>query len=153
MKKVRLADIAKEAQVGTATVERVLNARGNVSSVKIEKVIQAARRLGYRQPFRESYHGVLRIEVIMVRRDTTFYHRLANAFQRISESLDPCISVHRTFADEADPRSVARCIANPGFGEHPAETILWAGARTIAARLSGHQARNLDRLCPDRHCC
>jgi LacI family transcriptional regulator len=115
MKKVRLADIAKEAQVGTATVERVLNARGNVSSVKIEKVIQAARRLGYRQPFRESYHGVLRIEVIMVRRDTTFYHRLANAFQRISESLDPCISVHRTFADEADPRSVARCIANPGF--------------------------------------
>lgn len=115
MKKIRLADIANEAQVGTATVERVLNARGNVSPETIDKVIQAARRLGYKQPLPERYHGILRIEVIMVRRETPFFHRLASAFQRISESLDPCIQVHRTFADENDPLSVARRIANPGF--------------------------------------
>jgi LacI family transcriptional regulator len=115
MKKVRLADIATEAHVGTATVERVLNERGSVSPATIEKVIQAARRLSYRQPLPERYHGVLRIEVIMVRRDTAFFHRLAKAFQRISESLDPCIRVHCTFADENDPMSVARRIANPGF--------------------------------------
>jgi LacI family transcriptional regulator len=115
MKKVRLADIAREAQVGSATVERVLNARGNVSPATSDRVIQAARRLGYKNPLPERYHGVLRIEVIMVRRETPFFARLATAFQRISESLDPCIRVHRTFADENDPISVARRIANPGF--------------------------------------
>ena len=115
MKKVRLADIAREAQVGSATVERVLNARGNVSQATIDRVIQAARRLGYKQPLPERYHGVLRIEVIMVRRETPFFARLTAAFQRISESLDPCIQVHRTFVDENDPMSVARRIAHPGF--------------------------------------
>ena len=115
MKKVRLADIAREAEVGTATVERVLNARGNVSPKTIDKVIQAARRLGYRQPLPERYRGVLRIEVIMMRRDTPFFQRLASAFERISESLDPCILLHRTFADESDPLSVGRRIASPGF--------------------------------------
>jgi LacI family transcriptional regulator len=115
MKKVRLADIAREAQVGTATVERVLNARGNVSPAAIDKVIQAARRLGYKNPLPERYRGVLRIEVIMVRRETPFFFRLASAFHRISESLDPCIQVHRTFVDENDPVSIARRIANPGF--------------------------------------
>jgi len=35
MKKVRFADIAREAHVGTATVERVLNVRGNVSPVTV----------------------------------------------------------------------------------------------------------------------
>jgi LacI family transcriptional regulator len=115
MKKVRLADIAREAQVGSATVERVLNARGNVSPATTDRVIQAARRLGYKQPLPERYHGILRIEVIMVRRETPFFARLAAAFQRISESLDPCIQLHRTFADENDPISVARRIASPGF--------------------------------------
>jgi LacI family transcriptional regulator len=115
MKKIRLADIANEAQVGTATVERVLNARGNVLPETIDKVIQAARRLGYKQPLPERYHGILRIEAIMVRRETPFFHRLASAFQRISETLDPCIQLHRTFADENDPMSVAHRIANPGF--------------------------------------
>lgn len=115
MKKVRLADIAEEAEVGTATVERVLNARGNVSPATVEKVVRAARRLGYRQPLPDRYHGVLRIEVMMVRRETPFFLRLAKAFSRIAESLDPCIKVHRTFVDENDPISVARRIANPGF--------------------------------------
>jgi LacI family transcriptional regulator len=115
MKKIRLADIAREARVGTATVERVLNARGNVSPPTVDKVIQAARRLGYKPPLPERYHGVLRIEVMMVRQDTPFFNRLANAFRRISESFDPCIQVHRTFAEEHNPLSVARRIANPGF--------------------------------------
>lgn len=115
MKKVTLADIAREAQVGTATAKRVLNARGNVSPATIDKVIRAARRLGYKSPLPERHRGVLRIEVIMVQRGAPFFFRLASAFQRISESLDPCIQLHRTFVDENDPIGVARRIANPGF--------------------------------------
>ncbi len=54
MKTARLADIAREAQLGTATVERVLNARGNVRPETVEKVLLAARKLGYDQGCRSA---------------------------------------------------------------------------------------------------
>jgi LacI family transcriptional regulator len=115
MEKVRLADIAREAKVGTATVERVLNSRGNVRAQTVERVLLAARKLGYDRRLPDRYHGFIRIEVIMVRPDTPFFSRLNHAFARIAASLGPSILIHRTFLDEKDPLSVARHIANPGF--------------------------------------
>lgn len=115
MKKVKLADIAREARVGTATVERVLNSRGNVSPELVERVVVAARKLGYDRRLPERYHGIIRIEVIMMRPDTPFFARLNKAFARVAASLDSSIVIHRTFLDELDPRSVARHIASPGF--------------------------------------
>jgi len=115
MKKVRLADIARAAKVGTATAERVLNARGGVAPRTAERVVMAARRLGYDRPLPEAHRGVIRIEVMMVRPDTPFFTRLNQAFTRIAASLDPSILIHRTFLDERDPHAVARHIANPGF--------------------------------------
>jgi LacI family transcriptional regulator len=115
MKKVKLTDIAREARVGTATVERVLNSRGHVSPEMAERVVVAARKLGYDRRLPERYHGVIRIEVIMMRPDTPFFARLNNAFARIAATLDSSIMIHRTFLDELDPLSVARHIASPGF--------------------------------------
>jgi len=115
MKKATLADIAREAGVGTATVERVLNSRGNVTPATIEKVVQAMRQLGSTRALPQKYSGVLRVEVLMVRRETPFFTRLNEAFIRISESLDPSILLHRTFVDENAPASVAQRIAEPGF--------------------------------------
>jgi LacI family transcriptional regulator len=115
MKKVRLADIAREAKVGTATVERVLNARGNVRPETAERVVLAARRLGYDRLLPARYRGIIRIEVIMVRPDTPFFSRLNQAFARIAATLDSSILIHRTFVDESDPVAVARHIADPGF--------------------------------------
>lgn len=115
MKKATLADIAREAGVGTATVERVLNSRGNVTPATIEKVVQAMRLLGSTRALPQKYSGVLRVEVLMVRRETPFFTRLNEAFIRISESLDPSILLHRTFVDESAPASVAQRIAEPGF--------------------------------------
>lgn len=115
MKTARLADIAREARLGTATVERVLNARGNVRPETVEKVLLAARKLGYDRRLPERYRGTIRIEVIMVRPDTPFFVRLNQAFARIAATLDASILIHRTFLDEADPVAVARHIANPGF--------------------------------------
>jgi hypothetical protein len=43
----RFQDIAEEAGVGTATVERVLNGQANVLPQTAQRVIVAARRLGY----------------------------------------------------------------------------------------------------------
>lgn len=112
MAKIRLADIAKAAEVGTATVERVLNSRGNVKPETAAKVVLAARSLGYDRRLPEAYHGIIRIEVLMVRPDTPFFARLNQAFARIAATLDSSIVVHRTFLDELDPVGVARHIAD-----------------------------------------
>ncbi|XKM39650.1 LacI family DNA-binding transcriptional regulator [Rhizobium ruizarguesonis] len=111
--KVTLKDVASQAGVGTATVERVLNGRGGVRPETVEKVFLAARRLEYRQSLPFAHRGLIRIEVILVRPETSFYSRLNRAFERIAASLDDSIVVHRTFVRENEPAQFARYIANP----------------------------------------
>lgn len=118
MKKTRLADIAREASVGLATVERVLNERGNVSPKTAEKVVLAAKRLGYQRLIPNLYRGSIRIEVVMVRPETPFFARLNRAFERISASLDNSITVNRTFVEESDPKKFAAHILNPNIRRH-----------------------------------
>lgn len=115
MKKTRLSDIAKEAGVGLATVERVLNERGNVRPKTAEKVVIAAKRLGYQRLIPDLYRGSIRIEVVMVRPETPFFSRLNRAFERISASLDNSITVNRTFVKESDPKKFAAHILNPNI--------------------------------------
>lgn len=112
--KTTILDIAKSAGVGTATVERVLNGRGGVRPETVEKVLLAARKLHYRKTPPERHRGLLRIEVILVRPETTFFARLSHSFERIAASLDPSVSIHRTFVDEADPKAIAERILKPG---------------------------------------
>ncbi|ARC39001.1 LacI family DNA-binding transcriptional regulator (plasmid) [Paracoccus yeei] len=107
MARPTFGDIARKAGVGTATVERVLNGRGGVRPETMEKVVLAARALGYARILPEAHRGLMRIEVLMVRPETTFYRRLSRAFERIAATLDPLIVVHRSFAPEMNPREVA----------------------------------------------
>ncbi|MEY9325480.1 LacI family DNA-binding transcriptional regulator [Sinorhizobium fredii] len=113
MTKVTLKDVAREAGVGTATVERVLNDRGGARPETVEKVFLAARKLNYRHGLPQAHRGLIRIEVILVRPDTSFYSRMNQAFERIAALLDKSIVVHRTFARENDPVDFAHHIANP----------------------------------------
>lgn len=115
MGKSTLKDVAQEAGVGTATVERVLNGRGGVSYETAEKVVRAAKRLGYGRRPAESLRGTIRIEVILVRPESEFFGRLNKAFERISASLDRSIVVHRTFVPENDPAALADYIEKPSF--------------------------------------
>lgn len=110
MNKPNYRDIARLAGVGTATVERVLNGRGGVRPELVEKVIVAARTLEYPRKLPETHRGLLRIEVLMVRPETTFYRRLSHAFQRIAATLDPLVVVHRSFTEEMNPEEIARRI-------------------------------------------
>lgn len=110
MTKPSYQDIARLAGVGTATVERVLNGRGGVRAELIEKVAVAARVLNYPRVLPETHRGLVRIEVLMVRPETTFYRRLANAFEAISATLDPLVIVHRSFADERNAAEIAERI-------------------------------------------
>lgn len=100
------------AGVGTATVERVLNERGGVRPDTVEKVIRALRDVDYPRRIPEKHQGLIRIDVILVNPESTFFERLARAFSRIAATLDPAISVHRTFMDENDPESIARKLSD-----------------------------------------
>lgn len=112
MAKTRLIDIATKAGVGTATVERVLNARGNVRPETAERVITAARQLGYNRQLPQPYRGLIRIEVILVQPESGFFQRLNMAFARIAATLDSSIVVQRTFVDEHDPKGLAEHLAD-----------------------------------------
>ncbi len=118
MKRARLVDIAAEAGVGLATVERVLNERGSVRPQTAEKVVLAAKRLGYKGLIPSLYRGAIRIEVILVRPESPFFRRLNRAFERIAASLDSSITVHRTFVQESDPERFAAHISNDGIRRH-----------------------------------
>ncbi|MCP8896160.1 LacI family DNA-binding transcriptional regulator [Shinella daejeonensis] len=107
-------NIARLAGVGTATVERVLNGRGGVRPALVEKVVAAARALDYPKRLPERHRGILRIDVLLVRPETTFFDRLSQAFKRIGASLDATVVLQRVFLDELDPLSIARRIADPG---------------------------------------
>ncbi|APG94347.1 LacI family DNA-binding transcriptional regulator [Sinorhizobium americanum] len=112
MNKTNYRDIARHAGVGTATVERVLNGRGSVRPELVEKVLLAARALNYPRKLPEAHRGLLRIEVLMVRPETTFYQRLSKAFERIAATLDPLVVVQRSFAEERKPEEIARRIVS-----------------------------------------
>jgi LacI family transcriptional regulator len=55
----------------------------------------------------------MRIEIILVRPESTFFARLSRSFERIAASLDPTISIHRTFVDEADAKAISERMLNP----------------------------------------
>lgn len=112
--KVTLNDIAKQAGVGSATVERVLNGRGGVRPETVERVLVAARKLDYPKRLPERHRGLIRIEVILVRPESTFFARLSRAFERIAATLPSSVSLHRTFVDEADGAAIAARLLKPG---------------------------------------
>lgn len=112
MRKPTYSEIAAHAGVGTATVERVLNGRGNVRATTVKRVLDSARALDWPGRIPEAHRGLIRIEVILVRPETSFYARLANAFRRISETLDRLVHLQLTFVDEASPEKIAARIAD-----------------------------------------
>lgn len=109
------AEIAARAGVGTATVERVLNGRGGVREDTARKVIAAARALDWPRRLPAEHRGILRIDVLMVRPETTFYRRLSRAFERVAATLDPAVQVHRRFLPEHDAAGIAAHIRRPGM--------------------------------------
>lgn len=112
MAKPTFHDIAARAGVGPATVERVLNGRGGVRPETVEKVVLAARALNYPRILPDAHRGLMRIDVLMVRPETTFYRRLSHAFERIAATLDPVVVLHRGFTEEMDPHQVAARITS-----------------------------------------
>ncbi len=82
MRKPLLRRVAETAGVSGATVDRVLNERGNVSPKTAQKVINAARQIGLRRILPGSYHKGVRIEVLLIRPELPLIKRNQSVFHQ-----------------------------------------------------------------------
>nr|WP_281432951.1 LacI family DNA-binding transcriptional regulator [Aestuariivirga litoralis] len=110
--KHKVEDIAKLAGVGTATVDRVLNERGNVSQKTLEKVLSAARRLKLKRVLPTTHRRVLRIEVLLARAELPLIARMKHEFGRLSERMDRSVIVQRTILKTDDPKVISKAISD-----------------------------------------
>ena len=106
-RKNRLQDIAGLAGVGIATVDRVLNERGNVSAGTAERVLQAARRLKLKRILPASHQRLLRIEILLARPELPLIARMNHEFSRQSERIDRSVVIQRTVINNETPRVIA----------------------------------------------
>ena len=97
--KSRLDDVARLAGVGIATVDRVLNDRGNVSPQTALRVVEAARKLELPTKLPLPYRRLIRVEVILPARTASLFRRLAAAFEGQIEQTAKIFVIERTVLD------------------------------------------------------
>jgi LacI family transcriptional regulator len=105
--KIRLQDIAEMTGVGSATVDRVLNERGNVSALTTEKVLAVARRLKLKRILPASHRRLLRIQVILARPELPLIARMNREFAKLAERVDRSIVIQRTLLKSEAPAFLA----------------------------------------------
>lgn len=135
-RKVRLDQIAALAGVGIATVDRVLNERGNVSPETTRKVIEAARKLRWPRTLPAPYRRGLRLDILLARPDTPFFQRLSRAFADAANTLDRSVIVQRSFVDETVGALAERILSTQGqavalYGEEDAAVVDAITALTV----------------------
>lgn len=114
-RKPNIADVARLADVSTATVDRVLNDRGGVTAEKEIRVLSAARRLKLDRVLTRRYSRVLRIGVLIQSSVNPFHAALHEAFRatnRVYADLSLQFLIHHI--QPGDARQVARTIRSVG---------------------------------------
>jgi LacI family transcriptional regulator len=109
----RFVEIAREAGVSTATVNRVLNEHGSVAPATRARVVAAAKALGVPRALPDLRHGLTRLDVILARSPTPFFRRVDLALARAAALLDRRIVVHRQAIAEDDDEAIVRAILRP----------------------------------------
>lgn len=115
MKRVTYTDVAKLAGVGTATVDRVLHERGNVSESVRLKVIEAAKELGLPRILPSAYRRTIRVNVILARVERPLLRRMAVEMARLSQRAEKGLLIHRTHLTEDSPKVVAEAMLKEGY--------------------------------------
>lgn len=113
--RVTLDHVATRAGVGSATVDRVINERGNVSDEVRRRVLEAARELGLRRVLLTSHHRLVRVNVILARPERPLISRMAQEFRRQSARLDRAMTIHRTLLKYESPEAIAAAMLKEGF--------------------------------------
>ena len=109
-KRATLRDIAREAGVGTATVDRVLNERGNVSVEMAERVLAAARALDLLRVLPARYRRMLRVEILLARPELPLIERMGAEFAKLAQRVDRSVIIQRTRLKTDDPELMAEHI-------------------------------------------
>jgi LacI family transcriptional regulator len=112
--KPNLADVAARAGVGSATVDRVLNERGNVSEETVLRVLEAARALGLKRILPQSHHSLLRIEVILARPDLPLIGRFLELFRTRARSFGRSVVIQRKVLKDEEPGTMAHALRETG---------------------------------------
>lgn len=108
--KANLADVAARAGVGSATVDRVLNERGNVSPETARRVVEAARALGLRRVLPQSYRGLVRIEAILPRPELPLIDRLLRFLRARRQSFGRSVVLLRRVLPDDEPDTVMEAL-------------------------------------------
>lgn len=108
--RITLQDVATRAGVGSATVDRVINERGQVREEITRRVLAAARELGLRRVLPESHHGMIRINVILARPELPLINRMGIEFRRLGHRMGQSVVIHRTVLDDEAPDTIATAL-------------------------------------------
>ncbi len=108
--RITLQDVAARAGVGSATVDRVINERGQVREEITRKVLAAARELGLRRVLPESHHSMIRINVILARPELPLINRMGIEFRRLGHHMGQSVVIHRTVLDDEAPATIAAAL-------------------------------------------
>lgn len=113
MPKVNLADVAKSAGVSIATVDRVLNERGNVSRDKEALVLKWARLLKLDRSLSTVSAKWLRVAILMHKPNTQYYTELKQGFEHAQRAFEAqriiCLV---TYFEDLRPEKVIQVIRN-----------------------------------------
>ncbi len=133
-----MQDVAAKAGVGSATVDRVLNERGNVSEAVRKRVIEAARELGLRRILPSAYRRTVRVNVILSRTERPLLGRVAAEVARLGQRFDKGIAIHRTLLDREDAETVAKAMLRGTFDavivDAPDHPLIHRAIDTLARR-------------------
>lgn len=110
---VTMLDVAREAGVGVATVDRVINGRAKVRPETSQRVLEAAERLGFRRSglirrrITEQAQQ-LRLGFILQKKTSPFYLEVGRALHEAADAQQaPRISAQVEYLEELTPKFVA----------------------------------------------
>ena len=105
-----LFDVANLAGVGSATVDRVINERGNVSEDIRKRVLDAARTLGLKRILPLAHHRIVRLNVILARPELPLIQRMGFEFRRLAQRMQHSLAIHRTVLEDEDPATIVAAL-------------------------------------------
>ena len=112
-----LQDLAQAAGVGTATVDRALNGRGNVSTRTVRLISDAARQIGYPlpdrlAPARETAIPRLDLSFVLHKPSQAFYQTFAQDIARAcADVTDAAVTPHLSFSPSQAPDDFAQALS------------------------------------------
>lgn len=111
----RFQEIAAEAGVSAATVDRVLNERGSVSDKARAKVIAAASKLGIPRILPSMEHKLVHFDLLLPDSRTPFYYRFRKSFEESARFLDKRFILHRRVIREDREDLLTRAMLEPSY--------------------------------------